>query len=117
MYHIPQLVYTELDLFISNLISYLIDITWRRADILNLYTIYTTIEYPLYRPLTTSDYIFIDYSSYQYQQIRLFFFGLFVVFVDLLKYHLNNYKSCYHNNIGYNRGIFISATPSLGFNC
>ena len=64
MYYTPQLVYTELDLFISNLISYPIDITWRRASILNLYTICTTIEYLLYRPLTTSDYAFIDYSSY-----------------------------------------------------
>ena len=64
MHYTPQLVYTKLDLFISNLISYLIDITWRRAGVLNLYTIYTTIEYLLYRPLTTSDYIFIDYSSY-----------------------------------------------------
>ena len=64
MHYTPQLVYTKLDLFISNLISYLIDITWRRTGILNLYTIYTVIEYLLYRPLTTSDYIFIDYSSY-----------------------------------------------------
>ena len=64
MHHAPQLVYTELDLFISNLISYLIDITWRRAGVLNLYTIYTTIEYPLHRPLTTSDHAFIDYSSH-----------------------------------------------------
>ena len=65
MYYTPQLVYTKLDLFISNLIFYPIDITWRRASVLNLHTIYTTIENLLYRPLTTSDYIFIDYSSYQ----------------------------------------------------
>ena len=64
MHHAPQLVHAELDLFISNLISYLIDITWRRAGVLNLHTICTTIEYPLHRPLTTSDHAFIDYSSH-----------------------------------------------------
>ena len=117
MHHAPQLVHAKLDLFISNLISHPIDITWRRAGVLNLHTICTTIEYLLHRPLTTSDYAFVDYSSHQCQQIRLFFFGLFVVFVDLLKCHLNDHKSCHLDNIGYDGGIFISAAPSLGFDC
>ena len=57
-------MHTELDIFISNLIAHLIDVAGRRTSVIDLYTIRTAVENPLYRALATSDYILIDYLSY-----------------------------------------------------
>ena len=117
MHHTAQLIHTKLDVFVSNLILYSIDITWGRTDVLNLHAICTAIQYPLYCFLTTANYALVYHLSYECQQIEFFLFGIFVVLVYQLIYHLNNHKPRHLDDLGYNEGIFVGTTPSLRLDC
>ena len=65
MDHTSQLVHIELDLFVSDLITYPVDVTGRRAGVMDLHTVCAAIENLLHRTLAASDHIFIHHRGYQ----------------------------------------------------
>ena len=93
------MIYVEIDLFVSNLISHSLYIVCRYVDVMNLHVVRATIEYSLHRVVIVSNHAIVDQSNDVTQQIRRFSRDEIMNDIAILKDRLNDYETNHFDDV------------------